>query len=318
MPAVADAGALTPTGSPMARLWDRIERPLDAPLALATLLGVGLEDAHREVARAALTSASTLALIERLPMLLRSLDQTLTVRLERTSGEVRGPINWAETIAARATSGGAGDAVVCGSPARETDTPLNRTLVSVLERLGQLGPRLGPESAQGSPRIVRAREVAHIARRTASSKALSPVARGRITTKDRSRARSARAAPRYAEVFDVDARLAEPLDPDGLGGECDPITTRRHELLVAVLEGLERRCGNLPAMSCAGGVATCGPVEFRHHDRPGASPLGPGVSLAGVMLDVADETGTSSTPGAWTVRTTSDLDGLLDRYVASR
>src|SRR5206468_3237831 len=78
------------------------------------------------------TSPEAERLLEAMPNVVRSVAVSTTMRPRRCLGEVRGPVLWSETNAARAASASAGDVFICASPVKAFDTEENQVLVHVL------------------------------------------------------------------------------------------------------------------------------------------------------------------------------------------
>ena len=72
------------------------------------------------------TSELAATFLRRVPALLRSGSITTVTEAETCYNEVRGPIQWSETLSARAASGSGALVFVCTSTRRGYDTPANR------------------------------------------------------------------------------------------------------------------------------------------------------------------------------------------------
>src|ERR1700704_4466723 len=96
-------------------LWRRLVRPFDAASAVEALTGLHSTNARQLVGMHLATSPEADTLLDRMHETVRSLSIATTSSPMRCEGEVRGPILWSETMAARSSSPGAGNAFVCAS-----------------------------------------------------------------------------------------------------------------------------------------------------------------------------------------------------------
>ena len=103
------------------------------------LLGLSLGAARILASVLLLSSREADRLLKAMPGLSRALTIGTQGRPERSGGELRGPILWAETMAARAASSGDPSCFVYTVAARAYDTPENRVLVAALKALADAG-----------------------------------------------------------------------------------------------------------------------------------------------------------------------------------
>jgi hypothetical protein len=89
------------------RLWRRLAVPVDPVHAAEALVGLPPANARVLLAVALAASPEADELVEGIPGLLRSLAVSTTARPVRCDGEIRGPVLWSETMAARAARPGA-------------------------------------------------------------------------------------------------------------------------------------------------------------------------------------------------------------------
>src|SRR5688572_17819644 len=116
-------------------LWYRLARPFDAVSAVEALTALYPTTARQLVGMCLATSREADALLDRMHEIVRSLSIATTTVPVRHEGEVRGPILWSETVAARSASPGAGNVFVCASPVKAYDTDQNRVLRFALSRV---------------------------------------------------------------------------------------------------------------------------------------------------------------------------------------
>src|SRR4051812_15670763 len=118
-----------------AALWRRLDRPFDSAHALEALLGMPHATARYLVAVRLATCRETDGLLDRMHEIVRSLAIATTVSPVRTAGDIRGPVLWSETVAARSASPGANGVFVCASPSKAYDTDENKVLVHALSKI---------------------------------------------------------------------------------------------------------------------------------------------------------------------------------------
>src|SRR3712207_2006521 len=118
--------------SATADLWRRLDPATDPADAVAVLLGLPVRQARARIDTLVATSPEAEALLGGMDTTIRSLAISTVQKAEQCRGEIRGPVLWSETGAARAASGGDEGLFVCVLPERAYDTPENRVLVSAL------------------------------------------------------------------------------------------------------------------------------------------------------------------------------------------
>jgi hypothetical protein len=269
--------------SATADLWRRLDRATDPAEAIAALLGLPVGEARTRIDTLLATSPEAETLLAGMDRTIRSLAISTVAKAEECRGELRGPVLWSETAAARAASGGDEGLFVCVLPERAYDTPENRVLVRALLTIARAGRTTGEGRADAvDDEAARARANRVRAARWLDHKALASVPAKAPDARARRRARSGRSARTYAPALAVLAVANEPLQPDALEAWADERLLDQHDLVAAVLERLEGRGHRGPTASAAGGRFTCGPVTYRA--RFGDPERG--VRLGGVLLDV--------------------------------
>src|SRR4051794_41006699 len=118
--------------APAEDLWGMLARPLDCHRVAESMLGLTPVAARLTSGVILASSPEVDQLIEEMPVIIRSLAIATTARNERLHGEVRGPVVWSETMAARASSAGDPAVFVCTNSVRAYDTAENRVLVGAL------------------------------------------------------------------------------------------------------------------------------------------------------------------------------------------
>ena len=154
---------MTAPATGLQRLWRRLALPVDPVAAGDVLVGLRPSNARQLLAVALAASPEADELLENLPKVLRSLSVSTTSHPIRCEGELRGPVLWSETMAARSASPGAGGVYICASPVKAYDTDENRILVAALLRILRAARAAeSPDEARHAPRndeLRRARRV---------------------------------------------------------------------------------------------------------------------------------------------------------------
>lgn len=300
-----------PTGSAhgsLERIWSRIRRPVDVPLAVEALIGIPSRTARQLVSATVAGSPEASALLAAMPHLIRGLSISTISVPERSVGEVRGPILWSETLAARSAAAGDTGVFVCATPSRAYDTPENRILAAALtlvERGGRDVDRLHRRGRDEPPLFAVARHNGDLALRYLDHRALIGVRRDRVDRRALARLGHDTRRRAYRPVVDMLRLAAEPLDVPTLRVFCDPETTAEHDLLVGVVDQLERRGIRIPPFLVADHALLAGPVRYCHAAHP-STDVPPGVSVGSMRLATP-----VSPPGAPSVRVVAGRGDLV-------
>lgn len=273
---------------PSVHLWARLGRPFRTGETVDALFGLAPDAVAQLVAVKICASPEAERLLRVMPSLVRALTTSVQSAAIRSRGEIRGPVLWSETMSARASSFGDPDLFVCTTPQRDYDTAENRVLVQALLRLADGGKaidRMGPLHDEES-RTARAN--ARAARLFLDHPALVRVSRDRLSPRTLKRVRGSKSAPRYQPAMDLLERTTEPLDAHDLLPYRDRRTGMQHEVLLAVLEELERRGMRIPPLRVEGGALLAGPVTYVHPRRLGARDRLHGILVGDVLIDVPE------------------------------
>lgn len=302
------AGGAAP--GPFAAVWGRLRRPVDAERSVVALLGVTERTAAAIVGSAIAASDDATTLLARVPRIIRELSICTAAVPERTSGEVRGPILWAETISARAASAGDPNVFVCATMTRAYDTPENRLLVAALVAIRDGG--IAATSHGLGPEIVdRARRNSDLAARLLDHRTLSEVRETGVRRRSTGRLHQGRRRRSYEPVARMLQHLVDPPVPATPLLAVDLRTTAQLQLLAAVADQVERRGLTLGGFGVAGHAVDDGPIGFRHpHHATDDDPAG--VWIGPTRLDVP---GTDPAPGVRTVRSRADVVTAIDDAV---
>lgn len=271
--------------SATAELWERLARPFDPVTTLEHLVGLAPGDARQLVEIGLVTCAETDELLDRMHDTLRALAIATTTRPTRSVGEIRGPVLWGETIAARSASPGAADTYICASPVKAYDTDENRVLVHALVNIRNASRIADPAANANAPEdlLRRARYNGTRAIRALEHRTLSSVTRARPDGRAMRKARTGSKARSYRNAVAVLDRAGDPVDLDELDGLCDERTAAQHRLLLALLD----RAAPAEFLRVDAGVLRGGPIRYLHPSRPESDGLS-GVLVGDLLVDVAD------------------------------
>jgi len=273
-------------------LWGRLARPLNVAPAVGALLGVPTSVTRQFVGVAIATSPPAERLLDRMPKLLRSLSISTVDTSVRCVGEIRGPVLWSETMAARSATAGDPGMFVCSTPARAYGTPDNQVLVAALDTIhrGGLEVDRGTSPIGGDPLLRRARSNAARALRFLEHRSLGSVERRRPPRRIIQRARAG-GRPSFRLAMAVLDRADEPVEVDHLLPFCTEATAAQHDVLVAVIRQLETHGVRLPAFHIDQHVLRSGPLSYRHVGTDAVEAAG-GIRVGNVVFGVPQVLGT--------------------------
>ncbi len=283
----ASTSASEHAGEAAGAIWRRLALTAQPAEAIDALLGIGFVRAAHIIDETTLISSEIRRLLDAAPSLLNNPDRGHESRLTSTTGGIRGPVLWSETLSARSASGGAGGVYVYTESHRSTDTPLNRVLVWSLEQIGLLAQRLCDTdgASADSTLATHALETHALVRDALAHRVLAAVrdrqraARTHITRRDVSLARRSRAATRYESAFRAFERLHDPVDAIACGEmstSASPATRARLVLFSSTLAAIEQRHPDLAPLAIRNSALTTGPVRYwpDRGDERGAIALG--------------------------------------------
>jgi hypothetical protein len=274
-----------------AELWTRLARPFDMAHTVDALLGLSTDVVEQLVGVLVATCDEAEALLSGMPRTLRTLKSSVGSNNERCVGELRGPVQWSETLAAQASSLGNRDVYVCASTSRAYDIEENKVLVGALRAVAKAGASVDTvgEDAYEDEGLQRARHNAKVARRYLDHRTLEAVrVDARPSPRAIKRTRAGKSSAAYRPALAMLERVNEPLSLDELSPYCDRRTRVQHGVLVGVIEELEARGMRVPALRAEGGSLFAGPVEFVHPRRRGDRSRLHGVLIGNVLVDVPE------------------------------
>jgi hypothetical protein len=275
---------------PTAALWHRLGRPFRLAETVDALFGLAPDVVAQLAGTTLCTSPEAETLLAEMPTLVRALTTSVQGSPVRSRGEIRGPVLWSETMSARAASFGDPDLFVCTTPQRDYDTAENRVLVRALAMLadgGKAVERIGV-AEYDDPNLRAARANGRAARLFLDHPALARVTRERVRPRTLKRVRGSKSAERYRAAMALLERATEPLDVADLVPYCDRRTRLQHDVLLAVIEDLERRGMRIPPLRVEAGALLAGPVTYIHARRIGARDRLHGIVVGDVLIDVPD------------------------------
>lgn len=281
------AGSLDAT----AELWSRLSRPFDPGVTVDALLGLSPDVVAQLVGVLVATCDEAETLLAGMPRMLRTLKTSVGQNNERCIGELRGPVQWSETLAAQASSLGNRDVYVCASARRAYDIEENQVLVGALHAVARAGAGVNTvsEDSYEDEGLRRARHNAKVARRYLEHRSLEAIrVEGRPSPRAIKRTRNGKTRAAYRPALAMLERAYEPLSLDDLSPYCDRRTRVQHGLLLAVIEELESRGMRVPLLRAEGGSLFAGPVEYVHPRRRGDRSRLHGILIGNVLVDVAE------------------------------
>ncbi|MEZ5244253.1 MAG: hypothetical protein R2707_04085 [Acidimicrobiales bacterium] len=276
---------------PTAELWNRLARPFDMAHTVDALLGLSTDVVEQLVGVLLATCDEAETLLHDMPRTLRTLKTSVGSNNERCVGELRGAIQWSETLAAQASSLGNRDVYVCASTRRAYDIEENQVLVGALQAVARAGAGVDivDQDSYEDEGLRRARHNAKVARRYLDHRTLEAVrVDGRPSARAIKRTRSGKSRAAYLPALAMLERVNEPLSLDELSPYCDQRTRVQHGVLVGVIEELEARGMRVPALRAEGGSLFAGPVEFVHPRRRGDRSRLHGILIGNVLVDVPE------------------------------
>ncbi len=247
----------------------------------------------RQLAGALLsTSEEAETLLATMPETLRTMSITTVQTASRCQGEVRGPVLWGETVAARAGTAGATDVYICLTAERAYDTAQNRVLVAALMAVRRAAADADPVARQAydDEVLLRARTNGDEARRYLDHRALRSVSRKRLSRRDLAQTFGGRRVQRYRPALDMLERVKEPIRLTHLLAFSDARTSWQHWVLMTLASKLRARGNALPVFRpTPAGDLRAGRLTYRHPRtaRDDDNPLH-GILFERLLIDVPD------------------------------
>jgi hypothetical protein len=265
-------------------LWERLARPFEPAGALEAVTGLHPSGARQLTGAQLATSREADTLLDRMHEIVRSLSVATTSSPSRSDGEVRGPVLWSETAAARASSPGAGNVFICASPVKAYDTDENQVLVYALAAIRDAARAADPTGhSHGENEVIRrARYNGTRAIRSLEHRTLASIRVRRPTSRAVQKARTGLRARNYRPAVAVFERSADPLDRRVVLANCDDHTRRQHGALLALADRLGERRFRVIGGTLRAGLLRYVPAHRAEPDTPY------GILLGNAVLDVLD------------------------------
>jgi hypothetical protein len=276
--------------SPTHELWQLLRRPFDLAEVVDAALGLPEATVEQLIGSRLATCAEAERLLQRMPIISRALATTVTSRPERCLGELRGPVLWSETTAARGASAGAPDVFVCSVPRRDYDLEENRVLVAALVAIRDAGRAadLLPADAYDDDTLRTARANGARAARWLQTPQLAKVPRTRPNGREIRRVRAGTRRGTYLPALQLLEEAYEPLSADDLVPLCDQRTAAQHRLLVELVHRLADRGVYLPRFRARSGALRAGALEYHHPRVRGERDRIHGILVDDLLIDVPD------------------------------
>lgn len=278
-------------------LWRQFSHPFVVADAARALFGLS-PWVTRQLAGALLaTSQEATTLLHLMPEMLRNMSITTIQTALRCQGEVRGPVLWSETMAARSGTAGATDVYVCLTAQRAYDTPQNRVLVAALMEIRHASndADLVARQAYDDEVLLKSRSNGDEARRYLDHRTLRDVSRKRLSKRDLAKTVSGRRSEQYSPAIDVLERAKAPIGLTHLLAFSDARTAWQHWVVMSLAAELRRRGTMLPAFRpTPAGDLRAGRLTYRH-PRVAAQEANPlhGILFERLLIDVPDPIDTS-------------------------
>ncbi|MCB1256120.1 MAG: hypothetical protein KDB26_03395 [Microthrixaceae bacterium] len=224
------------------------------------------------------------ALIDNVDLLARTLTATIDTQNERCVSSLRGPVQWSETITARANALGNEDVFVCATSFRSFNTVENRVLVVALAALAKASSVQNQQAAElfdsAALDLISARS--DRARKWLAVPRLKTIPRGRLTRRELTQFRNSRRGAWMHTVMAFRQRQQRGFDSDEFIRLCDPWTIDLHGFVVDTARHIERHERVPQELALLDGTITAGRLSFRHPGANGGSI--PGLAYRGIPL----------------------------------
>lgn len=273
-------------------LWRQLIQPVPIVDVAQALFGLPAPISRQLAGALLATSDEAVLLLETMPTILRGLSITTVQSAVRCQGEVRGPVLWSETMAARSGTAGATDVFVCLTAERAYDTPQNRVLVSALTALKKAADAADPVARQAynDEVLLRARMNGTEARHYLDHRTMKGVSHKRVTGRTIAKTRAGTRNRNYEPALALLERARNPVSLDHLLSFSDSRTAWQHWVIMALAARLRARGNPLPVYRpTPNGDLRAGRLTYRHPTTARAvkNPLH-GILFERLLIDVPD------------------------------
>jgi hypothetical protein len=269
-------------------LWHRLARPFATVPTVAALLGLPSLAVAQVVGSTMASGPEAHELLRTMHATVRSLATSLKSHNQRCIGELRGPVQWSETMSARASSFGDPDLFICATPTRAYDIDENQVLVHALRIVSEAG-RAAVDRAPTpvvDPMLDSARRAGLEAGRWMDHPSLVNVSRQRPGARAVRRTRSGKHRSTYGPALAVLDKAGEPLSLEDVDAWRDARTRAQHAVLMGLVERLERGGRRLPDFRVERGALLAGPMQYLHNRRLGDRSTVAGITVGRLLVDV--------------------------------
>lgn len=271
-------------------LWQQLARPIPIPDVALALFGLPLAVSRQLSGALLATSDEAETLLSSMPKLLRGLSITTVQSAVRCQGEVRGPVLWSETMAARSGTAGATDVFICLTAERAYDTPQNRVLVSALSAIKKAADAADAVARQAynDAVLLRARTNGTEARHYLEHRTMRGVSRKRINGRTITKTRVGSRNDNYVPALDLLEKAKSPVSLQHLLSFSDARTAWQHWVIMALAARLRARGIPLPVYRpTPSGDLRAGRLTYRHPATAAANndPLH-GILFERLLIDV--------------------------------
>lgn len=193
-----------------------------------------------------------------------------SIHNERCVGNVRGAIQWSETITAWSNGIGINDVFVCSVSVRDYDVAENRLVVWLLSTITD-GVRSAHPSARdwfGGGALAEINLRNDMALAYLDHRRLRDVARKRPSARDLRSTRMSRQRRGYRSAVDLFESLASPLADHEVHGLASSDTAEHHRVFGLLMDAMASLGLAVPMLRATADMVTCGPISYRQPDTP--------------------------------------------------
>ena len=253
---------------PTRRLWESFDDVVSQRSRIMPLFGVPDRLADDFMALAVLRSGAARAFFDGLDDTINGASHATTIRSERCVGNVRGAIQWSETITAWSNGIGVNDVFVCSVSVRDYDVSENRLVVWLLSTLADGVRTADPQVRNwfGGGAIAEINLRNDMALAYLDHRRLRDVARRRPSARDIRSARMSRQRRSYRTAVDLYEGMHSPLADHEVHGLSSSDTTEHHRVFGLLMDAMAALGLAVPLLRTTADMVTCGPIRYRQPD----------------------------------------------------
>lgn len=267
-----------------AALWSRRSTGQSGVAHAVALTGVDPRVVSAAATMSLIASPEAAALLNDMDRLTRCMTTTVETTSERCVLSVRGPVQWSETVTARANALGNEDIYVCATAGRSFNTVENRALVAAIAEIARGAAALRSDMAEElehlpgeliAQRVVKAQQWLKVPR-------LAAIPRRRMSRIETAQFHRSRRTTRMHSVVAFNDRQRLSMDDQSVIALCEAPTMRFHEFVWETIGHLSHFESVPEQFECMDGQLVAGRFAFRHPSNPGSGI--PGTSFRGIPL----------------------------------